>query len=290
MSMKALLAVLDHQSSNLSLLETACACGARWQARLKAFLPYPGVWSPDLMTAADDSMRESIERIVAQVHHHEEAFLETARREFETCCQRFHLPVVDDDAAPRPFAQWTACIDLDGGRAVVRHARLADLVFVRRPLAEAGAGYEDLVNLILDGAGRPILLAPPRPAGGACGRIAIAWNGSAESARAVAAARDLIGAAEAVDILTAESVRTPGSVGHELGAYLACHDVRTTRHVLTGRRNRSVGEAILDKCAELGADLLVMGAYTHTRLQERVFGGVTRHVMAHAELPVLMAH
>lgn len=290
MSMKALLAVLDHRASNRSLLETACAFGAHWQAMLEVVLPYPGIWNPDLLSISDESMRERIEQAVTQVRNHEEAFLGAARQEFEACCRRFRMPVVSDEAPPPPSARWEAYTNfVDRGSKVVRHARLADLIFVRRPDADSGAGYEDLVDQILDGSGRPILLVPPRPAIGTCGRIAIAWNGSIESTRAVATALDLIGAAETVDIVIAESTRTPGSVGRKLGTYLACHDVRANRHVLTDRRNRSAGEAILDKCAELKSDLLVMGAYTHTRLQERVFGGVTRHVMAHADLPVLMA-
>lgn len=289
MSMKALLAVLDHRASNRSLLETACAFGSHWQAKLEVLLPYPGIWNPELMSVADESMRDRIEQVVTQVHNHEEMFLGKARQEFDECCQRFRIPGGADDAVPPPSARWDAYTDFDRGCRVVRHARLADLVFVKRPAADIGTGYEDLINQILDGSGRPILLVPPRPATADCGRIAIAWNGSTESARAVAAALDLIGAAEAVDIVIAESVRTPGSAGRRLGAYLACHGVGATPHVLADRRNRSAGEAILDKCADLKSNLLVMGAYSHTRLRERVFGGVTRHIMAHAELPVLMA-
>lgn len=289
MSMKALLAVLDHKSPNGPLLETACAFAVRWQARLEVLLPYPGLWNTDLTAIADESMRGAIEKAVAGVRNHEEAFLGEARREFEACCRRFRLAVATDTAAAAPSARWEAYTDFDRGARAVRRARLADLVFLRRPVADTGAGYEDLINQILDGSGRSVLLAPPRPAAAECRRIAIAWNGSAEASRAVAAALGLIAAAEAVDILTAESARTPGSVCRELDAYLACHGIRATRHVIKARRDRPVGEAILDQCADLGVDLLVMGAYTRTRLQERVFGGVTRHVMGHAELPVLMA-
>lgn len=289
MSMKALLAVLDHRASNRAILETACAFGSHWKAKLEVLLPYPGIWNPDLMSVADETMRDRIQRVVAQVRNHEESFLGTARQEFEECSRRFHLPIVTDDEAPPPSARWDAYTDFDRGSRVVHHARLADLVFLRRPVADSSAGYGELIDQILDGSGRPILLAPPRPVTVAGRRIAIAWNGSAESARAVAAARDLIGDADTVDIVVAESQRTAGAVARQLGAYLACHDVRAARHVLPERGDRSAGEAILDKCVELQSDLLVMGAFSHPRLQERVFGGVTRHIMTHAELPVLMA-
>ncbi len=186
MSMKVLLAVLDHRTSNRSLLETACAFGCHWQARLDVLLPYPGIWNPEMTSIADESMRDRIEQAVAQVRNHEEAFLGKARQEFDDCCRRFGISVVADDAAPPPSARWDAYTNFDRGCRVVCHARLSDLVFVRRPVAEGGTEYEDLINQILDGSGRPILLAPPRPAAADCGRIAIAWNGSAESARAVA--------------------------------------------------------------------------------------------------------
>jgi len=289
MSMKALLAVLDHRASNRAILEAASAFSSHWKAKLEVLLPYPGIWNPDLMSVADETMRDRIQNVVAQVRNHEESFLGAARREFEECSRRFHLPIATDDEAPPPSARWDAYTDFDRGSRVVQHARLADLVFLRRPVADTSAGYRELIDQILDGAGRPVLLVPPRSVAAACERIAIAWNGSAESARAVAAARDLIVAAKSVDIVVAESQRTAGAVARQLGAYLACHDVRATRHVLPEGRDRSAGEAILDKCAELQSDLLVMGAFSHPRLQERVFGGVTRHVMAHAGLPVLMA-
>jgi len=289
MSMKALLAVLDHKSPNGPLLETACAFAVGWRARLDVLLPYPGLWNPDLMSIADETMRDRIQQVVGLVRNHEETFLGEARREFEACCGRHRLAIVTDPATPPPSARWEAYTDFDRGARAVRRARLADLVFLRRPVADTGTGYEDLINQILDGSGRPVLVAPPRPAAGECGRIAVAWNGSGEASRAVAAALGLLSAAEAVDILTAESARTSGSVCRELDGYLACHGIRTTRHVLRARDNRPVGAILLETCADLGVDLLVMGAYTRTRLQERMFGGVTRHVMGHAELPVLMA-
>jgi len=289
MSMKALLAVLDHRASNLSLLETACAFASHWQARLEVLLPYPGIWNPDLMSVADESMRDRIEKVVTQVRNHEESFLGKARRDFEAACRRFHLPVAAGETAPTPSARWDAYTDFDRGSRVVRDARLTDLVFVRRSTADGGAAYEDLIDQILDGSGRPILVVPPRPAAADCGRIAVAWNGSAECSRAVAAALELIAAADGVDIVVAESARTPAAAGRPFAAYLACYGITADEHVLTDYRGRSAGAAILEKCTDLKSDLLVMGAYTHARLQERMFGGVTRHVLAHAELPVLMA-
>jgi nucleotide-binding universal stress UspA family protein len=133
-----------------------------------------------------------------------------------------------------------------------------------------------------------VLLVPAGPAADLGATVAIAWDRSCEAARAVGAALPLLTAASKVVILTA---REPGSEiePSELAAYLALHgvDARTWAFVPA---SGSLGGALLEEAGKAGANLLVMGAYGHSRLREMVLGGVTRSILADADMPVFLMH
>jgi nucleotide-binding universal stress UspA family protein len=183
-------------------------------------------------------------------------------------------------------ARWR---EITGRREEVipRQARASDLVvFGAQP-----ADSPDLAGAIettLVAAGRPLLLAPAAvPTLGE--RVAIAWNDSAEAARALAAAMPFVETAGAVHVLTAETRRTPFSVTEPLADYLAWRGIACERRPVVVE-DEPVGAALLRAAGEAGADLLIMGGYGRSRLRELVLGGVTRHVLTHAQMPVLLAH
>jgi nucleotide-binding universal stress UspA family protein len=115
----------------------------------------------------------------------------------------------------------------------------------------------------------------------------VAWNGTAESAAAVYAVLPWLKRAEAVRVLSAEEYQRRGPGAQNLASYLALHDVRV--ELATFRPiDRDVGAGMLAAAREFGADLLAMGAYSHSRLRQLILGGVTRHVLENATLPVMM--
>jgi nucleotide-binding universal stress UspA family protein len=140
---------------------------------------------------------------------------------------------------------------------------------------------------VLFDSGRPVLIAP-RVAPTAIGsRICIAWNGTAESAAAVLGVMDWLKRADAVRILTAEGYQRRGPAAPELATYLALHGVHA--EVATFYPvEKDVGRGLLAACEHFSADLLAMGAYSHSRLRQLILGGVTRSVLQHATLPVMM--
>lgn len=125
------------------------------------------------------------------------------------------------------------------------------------------------------------------------GCVCLAWNGAAEGLRAIHAALPLLTQAERVVLLQGPLRASYAEGGwrpaFDIGAYFRRHDLSVDRHALEGSDDEA-GAALLAACQAQGADLLVMGAYGHTRLREWVFGGATRHVLHHATLPVLMRH
>jgi nucleotide-binding universal stress UspA family protein len=137
--------------------------------------------------------------------------------------------------------------------------------------------------------GRPVLIAPATAPQVIGENVLVAWNGSTEQTRTTAFAMPLLREARQVTVLSVEGGMTPGPTGEEVAHYLRLNGVAATAVTATPG-TRTTGEAILDHAKTHGCDLLVKGAYTQSRLRQMVFGGATRHILASATLPVLMAH
>ncbi|MBE7210125.1 MAG: universal stress protein [Gluconacetobacter diazotrophicus] len=171
---------------------------------------------------------------------------------------------------------------------VAHAARLSDLIVVPHPVAADAVSSSEALHAVLFDSGRPVVIAPRRAPDTIGRRICIGWNGTAEGASAVLSVLGWLGDAEAVQVLHADEYQRRGPVAAELLEYLAAHgvhaDVAKFRPV-----KGEVGAGLLAAAAAFGADMLAMGAYSHSRLRQLILGGVTRHVLAHAELPVLMA-
>jgi len=175
-------------------------------------------------------------------------------------------------------------------------ARYADLVVLSQANAEdrdTGGLLLDLPEYVVLNCGRPVLLVPKAGEFESVGsRPLIAWNGSMEAARAITAAIPLLKRANKVTVALFDAQVGDNGHGEEPGAdialYLARHGVK-----VEVQRNRSpidAGKAILSLATDLNADLLVMGAYGHSRFREVMLGGATRTVLATMTLPVLMVH
>jgi nucleotide-binding universal stress UspA family protein len=170
---------------------------------------------------------------------------------------------------------------------VAQQARLADLTIVPHPESGDDVSSSDALHAVLFDSGRPVLIAPHRAPTTIGNRIAVAWNGTGEGAAAVHAALPWLQRAQAVRILSSDDYQRNGPPAKDLAAYLALHGVQA--EMATFRPlDREVGGGMLAAAREFGADMLTMGAYSHSRLRQLILGGVTRHVLEHASLPVLM--
>ncbi len=172
-------------------------------------------------------------------------------------------------------------------------ARYADLIVLGQaaPSDNEDSLLPDLPDYILLNCGRPVLLVPRSGRFPTVGkRVLVAWNGSVEAAKAVTAALPLLRGAEQVSIavLGNRADALGESPGSDIALYLARHGVKV--EVLRRPEPVDPGQAILSLAADFGVDLLVMGAYGHSRFREMMLGGATRTVLATATLPVLMAH
>ncbi len=167
-------------------------------------------------------------------------------------------------------------------------ARLSDVV-VFGPLQDGDKmGLADAFVQTLTETDRPALLATDEFQTNFAKRIAIGWDGKTAASQAVSAALPYLARAESVEILSVRRGSAPAQPTEALHEYLMLHGVSGTERVID-RGSRSTGEVLLD-AATGTADLLVIGGYGHSRIRESLIGGVTRHVIAHAKLPVFMVH
>ncbi|MCJ2127634.1 universal stress protein [Methylobacterium sp. E-045] len=180
--------------------------------------------------------------------------------------------------------------DVPAGDAFLGHyARLFTATVVGRPGSGDGAPRMTTFETALFESGRPILLAPPTPPTSLGEAILIAWNGSSETARAVAFAMPFLRKASRIRVVSAEGGMVPGPSAEDLARALACEGIFADHKAFTEGR-RTPGEVFLNEAQEFGCDLLIKGAYTQSRLRQMIFGGATSHVLAHATMPMLMAH
>lgn len=178
----------------------------------------------------------------------------------------------------RPLTSW-----IELGRV----SRVYDLSIVsREALAENAATAME--QLLFD-SGRPMLVSPrdwARPVGEA---IAIAWNRSSETSRLISHSMSLLRKAREVHVIAIEDWFVDGPDGVEVRDYLAANGVAAHLHA-TGKAKAEFGYQILHETQVLGADLLLKGAYTQSRITQVMFGGATRDILREARLPVLLAH
>jgi len=214
----------------------------------------------------------------------------TARNGFDAAVAATGL--VLHDAPPGPGAA-SASWRSEAGREdrVVRRAcPTCDLLVMANR-----AGRDDNLQFVLTleaallTGGRPLLLIPDGSPRRAFPSVAIAWDNSGLAAHAVAGAMPLLRDAAAVSVLSAATPRTDPARAAELAGYLAWHGIAAAVDRIDPGHGK-VGPALLARAGELGADLLVMGGYGHSRVREFILGGVTRHVLTHTAIPVLIAH
>lgn len=177
----------------------------------------------------------------------------------------------------------------------IRHAVCADVIVTGQvdPDRALEADQAAAERLVME-SGRPVLVVPY--AGKAVlppTTVMACWNGSRESARSIFDALPLLQAAQAVKLLWVnppeDEATTRAMAGAEMAAVLSRHGVKVETARSVGS-DLSVGDELLSRAADFGADMIVMGAYGHSRLREYVLGGATLHLLRHMTVPVLMAH
>jgi len=165
--------------------------------------------------------------------------------------------------------------------------RVHDVTVLGRP-GGRGARMTALEAALFD-SGRPVLMAPPVAPRSFGETVLIHWNASTETARCMLFAMPLLKKAKRVSFIAVEGAIVPGPSIKDAVGYLQANGITASDKTVAGRGLRP-GEVILAEAAAQGADLLIKGAYTQSRLRQMIFGGATSHILSAAELPVFFAH
>lgn len=185
-----------------------------------------------------------------------------------------------------PYASWsrrTGPIE----PSVVRCGRLADLIVLNLPDTSQPATGRAFDAAVFE-SGRPTLLVPQTLPSDLLRHVVIAWNGSLEATRAIAGAMTLLHQAEKVSIFTSLTDYELEQ-DQDLADFLSWHGINP-RYYRPPNEGHASGESLLRVAGDLGATMIVMGAYTHSRVREMLLGGLTKHVIENASVPILMMH
>lgn len=196
------------------------------------------------------------------------------------------------ERAPYPFKVRDLAVEyaVDDDK-ILAHARLADLTIIARAASHDRA-RRAVIEDVLFQSGRPVLIVPERPlAKRSWDKIVIGWNAKPEAVRAVIGAMPFLVGAKQVVVATVDAKPTDGAPppGKDLATYLQAHGIDAEVHNVDGL-GRTEARALLDDAIAIDADVLVLGAYGHSRAREILFGGVTREMIARSSVPLLMSH
>ncbi len=167
-------------------------------------------------------------------------------------------------------------------------SRVYDVTVIGRPVASGAGPRMTTLESALFESGQPVLVAPPQVPMTMGENVVVSWNCSTEQASATASAMPILRKAKSVTVITIEGLTVAGPTGAQACDWLAAHGIMA-REISMGNGGKKPGEVLLAEARKLGADLIVKGAYTQSRLRQMIFGGATSHLLAHSPLPMLMA-
>lgn len=215
-----------------------------------------------------------------------------AREIFETFREKGSIPLTKETGSEIESGATTRFLEKQGNREDVLESfgRLFDLIVIGKAPQEEDATNNLMINTALRETGRPVLLLNPGHTGMLGTKVALAWNGSVESSRALTYSLPFLTTASKVTLISAIDDLDEEIHPDEAINYLALHGITAATCEIKGSNGKSTAESLLAQAANCDADLLVMGAFTRSRLRRLFFGAVTEEVLENCTIPVLLAH
>ena len=277
--MKTILVSLDQHSYSQAVLETALILGRSFESYIEGFARGPDLHN---LIAVEVPLAVPLSAEVSP-----QQMVESAHQQFETFMRTQAVPEAVGEPNGLSFGWFGNA--LQDASFLGDYGRAFDIVVVGRPGSDSDGPRMASLEEALFESGRPVLVAPPLASKEMGQSIVIAWNGSTETARAIAFAMPLLLRAKRVVVLTVTGGTVPGPAGERIARSLRINGV-AAQALDVEPEGRPTGEVVLVNAQKLGADLLVKGAYTQSRMRQLIFGGATRYLLDHVTLPMLMAH
>lgn len=285
MSIKRILAPVLGNDNDKRVLEAAFACAAIANAHVQVLFLCRDPNSVLMMPMGDGATGEVIDTLIKATEELNASAEAKARAAYDTWRNAHSIA-----EASGPAATVSASFAVDVGNLddiVKKAGRLSDVVCVVRPGEGENAERGVVLQAALLDTGKATLVVPETGNLGSFKNIAVAWNASREAAGAVAQALPLIEASDSVVVLTGLSGKVSVEDAGDFAGSLKWHGIEAAVQTFTPR-DEDLADQIQEEAAKAGADLLVLGAYSHNRLQEFVFGGVTDDLVQAGEIPIFM--
>ncbi|HUC16665.1 MAG TPA: universal stress protein [Acetobacteraceae bacterium] len=283
MALKDLMVLLDTSEQSARRLDLAAVLAARHGAYLRGVCLAEAIRPVDplVLSAEAYAFGSGIQAFIKQVKDERDRQLAPIEGALEAHLTRAGLQgaFMLEEGAPVP--------------AALREARHADLVIVGQtdPEDSPDRPIVNPVEEILLGAGRPLIVVPRYGTFPSCGEtVLVGWIGTREATRAVHDALPILAASRAVTLLTiGEEAEEEEAAAAGMAEHLKRHGV-PAKAAQTVAGDLSPADVLLNHASDMGADLIVVGGYGHSRLREVTLGGVTRSLLQHMTVPVLFAH
>jgi nucleotide-binding universal stress UspA family protein len=282
--MKNLLAVIGDGNAG-PVLEAALLVARRFDSHIVGLhsltTEYAVVFGGEMGFSISSEVDRTLER-----EGHERR--DQARRLFRDFMTAHGVPIGAAPGYKGPSASWR---EEDGRQNAVvgMTGRVYDLIIVEQPEKLASIAEATLEDALFE-SGRPVMMVPKNVPPQIGDTIAVAWNGSTETALTVALGMPFLKQARHVVVIAVgpQHMPEPGPTGDELARTLEAHGLNVSLRAAIGRQ-KAQGESFLREAQAAGADLMLKGAYTQSRIRQMIFGGATRHLIMEATMPVIMA-
>jgi len=289
MSVKSILVLSLNADANESTLDCALKVARRFGAHISV-THINGL--PQITAAAGFDLNSGLpsEALLNEFEASETERETKAHAAFEDFVRREALPIqTTPEHSDEVSASWNV---LESGvpHAVGLQGSAYDLIVTARPQHGAASQARKMVESALFSTGRPVLIASPDPPKTLGDTVLVGWNRGAPAARAFHAAKALIlEGAKRVHLLSVTTGAKSGPSAQDIATNLIWNGISAEVSEIEPD-HRSVGEVVLAEADAIAADLVVLGAFSHSRLLETILGGVTQHVITNANVPVFMAH
>ena len=212
---------------------------------------------------------------------------EAARLKYLELLEAIDIPLGDLDASGLR-ADWTEMAG-SGPEAIGEYARLFDLVIVGRSVGDSAVDWRTTAEAVMFDSGRPLLIVSDEIPATIGRKILLAWNGSTETARTLTGAMSILTDIDEVLVVTVEGAIVSGPAGEDVCRHLNASGISSTAQTID-RGTSSVAQAVLEAADKFSADLIIKGAFTHSRLRQLIFGGPTSELLSASTLPILLSH
>ena len=282
---KVILVPVDGTERSAEVLDTALVIARRFDSHIKVVHVREHASEPYMFGGIPKNYREEFTRMSQKAV---DSTVDTVRGQFNAFCKQGGAKITRKPSGSKEVTASLHVLEGDAETVLVQESRLVDVIAMSRPTKHriGGPGVGELHESLMLHSGRPVLIVPPEWKARRADHAAVGWNDSVEASRAICMTLPWLTQMKKVTVLVSKK-REPG-VG-EVIDYLKRHGCKVDYQVISGRGG-NVGKKMLATCNEIGAEFLVVGGFTHTRTRQRLFGGVTSHLLSNTDIITVMAH